>query len=150
AGGHPVVVMAPEACTELLLRHGGPEQLAFLNPLELREVETVDVAIHVLAPQNTRVLSGVEPARPAARSQARRPLMDLFLHRTADQALRWVVTQLPCQAAAQDAGMSLAEYEDFVYRACLLHHDDPAAAWRARAAWQARLVEALRPVRELR
>ena len=46
--------------------------------------------------------------------------------------------------------MSLAEYEDFVYRACLLHHDDPAAAWRALAERQARLVEVLRPVRELR
>ena len=35
----------------------------------------------------------------------------------------------PTNAAAQDADMSLAEYEDFVYRAGLLDHDDPVAEW---------------------
>ena len=100
AGGHPIVVMAPEVCTELLLRHGSPEQIAFLNPLELCEVEAPDVAVNVLAPRNARALVGVEPARLAERNQALRPLLDRFLRRAADGALRWVVTQLPCRAAA--------------------------------------------------
>src|SRR5207253_8627671 len=41
AGGHPLVLMAPEACTELLYRHGKREQLVYLNPFEVREVECV-------------------------------------------------------------------------------------------------------------
>src|SRR5262249_33708637 len=110
AGAHPFVVMAPEACTEILYRHGSDEQLAFLNPLDVKEVDVVDVAIHVLAEENTRALTEVDPARQARRSKARRPVMDRFLQRAAEGALRWVVTQLPCQASAQDADMSLAEY----------------------------------------
>src|SRR5262245_50578303 len=71
-GGHPVVLMAPEACTELLCRYGGPEQVAFSNPFELREAEAVDVAIHVLASENTRALTNTDPAKQALRSQGRR------------------------------------------------------------------------------
>jgi aminopeptidase len=150
AGGNPVVVLVPAACAELLYQHGSPEQLAFVNPLELREVETVDVTIHVLATENTRALTRVDPAKQAHRSKARRPLLDLFLRRAANKSLRWVVTQFPCQAAAQDADMSLAEYEEFVFAGGMLDRADPAAAWRALSERQARLVNFLQGVRELR
>src|SRR5947209_13266482 len=76
AGGHPTVTMAPEACARILLREGSSEQLSFLNPLDLREVEAVDVAIHVLATENTRALTNMDPSRQALRSKARRPVMD--------------------------------------------------------------------------
>jgi aminopeptidase len=150
AGGHPVVVMSPEACTEMLYRHASPEQLAFVNPLEAREVEAVDVTIHVLAPENTRALTGTDPAQQAVHKMARRPLMDQFLRRAAEKSLRWVVTQFPCHASAQDADMSLADYEDFVFQAGLLHRPDPEAAWRRLSEQQARLADFLNTVRELR
>jgi aminopeptidase len=150
AGGHPVVLMSPEACAELLYRHGSAEQLAFLNPLERREVEAVDVAIHVAATANTRALSNIDPEKQAVRNRARQPLLDLFLRRAADRSLRWVVAQLPCQAAAQDADMSLADYEDFVFTAGLLRQDDPLAAWRCLSERQARLAAFLAGVGELR
>src|SRR5262245_41669892 len=71
AGGHPAVHLTSEGCARILLQEGGPEQLSFLNPLDLREVETVDVAIHVLASENTRALSNIDPTRQALRSKAR-------------------------------------------------------------------------------
>jgi aminopeptidase len=37
--------------------------------------------------------------------------------------LKWVGCQFPTAALAQDAGMSLAEFEDFLYGACLLDWD---------------------------
>jgi aminopeptidase len=150
AGGHPMVVMTPEACTEVLYREGNPDQLAFLSPLETREVETADVAIHVLAASNTRALANIDPGKQAHRSRARRPLMDLFLRRAARKELRWVATQFPCHAAAQDADLSLADYEDFVFRAGMLDRPDPAAAWRCMSARQAQVAAYLRGVRELR
>jgi aminopeptidase len=55
--------------------------------------------------------------------------------------LRWTLTQFPCAAAAQDAGMSLTEYEDFVYGACMLDSKDPVAHWKNVAKEQDRLVE---------
>jgi aminopeptidase len=150
AGGHPFVRMMPEACLEVLYRHGSAEQVAYVNPLEEREVEVADVLIHARATQNTRALTGIDPARQALRSQAWQSLMNRFLRRAADKSLRWVATQFPCQAAAQDADMSLADYESLVYAAGMLEHPDPAAAWRAVAERQAHLVQALHEVRELR
>lgn len=150
AGGYPFVLMTPEACTELLYRHGNADQIACLNPFEVREVETVDVAIHILAPENTHALTNINPAEQARRSQARWPIMELFLRRASEKSLRWVATQFPCQAAAQDAHLSLREYEDFVFDACLLDRSVPALAWQALSERQARLVDSLRRVRELR
>jgi aminopeptidase len=45
--------------------------------------------------------------------------------------MNWCVTAFPCNAFAQDADMSLADYEDFVYRAGWMHLADPVAAWRS-------------------
>ena len=51
-----------------------------------------------------------------------------------------VGTQYPSQGAAQDAEMSLREYEDFVFGAGLLDHPDPVAAWKQISERQKRLV----------
>jgi aminopeptidase len=150
AGGHPLVVMTPEECTEILLRQGSDEQVASLNPLEVREVEMVNAAIHVLATENARALTEIDPARQTLRSQARRPLMDLFLARSARKELRWVATQFPCPAAAQEADMSLTGYEEFVYAAGMLDRPDPSAAWRRLSEQQQRVVDFLGRIRELR
>src|SRR5437763_6776006 len=130
AGGHPFVSMAPEVCTRIMLQEGTPEQLSFLNPLDVREVEAVDVAIHVLATENTRALTNVDPSKQALRSKTRQGVMEIFLRRAAQKSLRWVATQFPCQAAAQEAEMALGDYENFVFAAGMLAHPEPAAAWR--------------------
>jgi aminopeptidase len=150
AGGHPIVHLAPEACLEILLRSGHTEQLAFQNPLELHEIESVDVSIHVLGTENSRALTNVDPARQALRSTARKAFMDTFLRRAADKSLRWVATQFPCQAAAQEAEMSLAGYEEFVFGAGMLDRAEPAAAWRTLSLRQARVVDFLQKVGQLR
>ena len=150
AGGHPAVYLAPEACARILLQEGSPEQLSFLNPLDVREVEAVDVAIHVLASENTRALTNIDPSKQALRSKARRPAMDIFLRRSAEHQLRWVATPFPCQAAAQEAEMALDEYENFVFGAGMLDRPDPAVAWRTLSQRQAGVVSFLQSIRKLR
>ena len=46
------------------------------------------------------------------------------LGRAASEELRWCGTQYPTQAEAQDADMSLSEYEDFVFGAGMLDRDN--------------------------
>src|SRR5579884_3858998 len=75
AGGHPLVLMTPEACTEELYRHGSAEQLSFVNPLDLQEVALVDATVHIGATLNTRALTNIPPQKQALRSQARKGLM---------------------------------------------------------------------------
>lgn len=150
AGGRPFWRPASHALDEILLEHGSDEQIAFLNPLRVDYVEKVDVNIGLWAETNTRAASRVDPARAAAARQTYRPVMKRFLERVADGSLRWVGTLMPTQASAQDAEMSLAQYERFVFGAGMLDADDPVAAWGTLREAQARACEFLQPKRELR
>jgi len=143
AGGHPAVRMVPEAVNELFLKDASDAQLRYLNPINLFEYEKIDCSIGIWAEENTKALTNCDPKKIGAAQAARKPLMDIFMKRAAEGALKWVGTQFPCQAAAQDAEMSLAEYEDFVFRAGKLHEADPVASWKRLSERQKRLIDFL-------
>jgi aminopeptidase len=149
-GGYPRVALLPEECDEILLTEGSDELLAFEDPIRQFEVENIDVSIGIWGGDNTKALSGVDPARQAIVSQARKKYFDTFLGRFAAGELRWTGTQYPCESAAQDAEMSLRQYADFVFRAGLLHYDDPAAAWQQVSERQQRVVDYLNTKKEIR
>jgi len=66
-----------------------------------------------------------------------------------DGSLRWCGTQFPTYADAQEASMSLNEYEDFVYGAGLLDMEDPVSEWKKISAYQDRWVKYLNTKKEL-
>lgn len=131
AGGHPQLRLDLEGASELLLGDGTDAQLDWVSPQRRAEVERADVRIAIEADVNTRANSTVDPERQARAERAREPLRRIHFARAEAGELRSVVTLFPTSAAAQDADMSLAEYEDFVYDAGLLDRDDPAAEWEA-------------------
>ena len=45
------------------------------------------------------------------------------------ESLKWNICQYPTLADAQEASMSLEEYEEFVFQACHLDKDDPVKYW---------------------
>ncbi|MBL8799367.1 MAG: aminopeptidase [Planctomycetia bacterium] len=150
AGGHPLLLLRPEACDDLLQRAGNPAQLAFVDPLQAREVEVADVAIHVLPSSNPEESSAPDPARAALFQRARRPLFERFLARAAERSLRWLATLSPGHEAARAAGLTLAQFETLFARATFLDQPDPRAAWRKQGELQQRLIERLQQCRELR
>ena len=150
AGGHSFIRMAPEEAKELFLKKASEEQLKFCSPIDLYEYEKVDVSIGIWSEQNTRALTGVDPTRMGLVQAARRPLMDLSLTRAAEGKLKWVGTQFPTQASAQDAEMSLSEYEDFVFSAGFIDQPDPVAQWKKISVAQQRLVDYLNGKRHYR
>jgi aminopeptidase len=150
AGGHPIVDMIPDECAEIKLAEASEDQLRCEDPIALHVVEKIDVLISLWGQDNTKALSGTDPKRQAMASQARKKYFHRFLERAAAGQLRWSGTQYPCHAAAQDAQMSLAAYERFVYEAGLLHLDDPAAAWGQISRRQQKVVDYLNGVREVR
>jgi aminopeptidase len=151
AGGNPRLRTAPLPGEEdALLRAGTDAQLDWVNPVELEEFDLVDVRIGVLAPTNTRSLTGADPARQARRRRAREPLLRRLMELAAAGELRWVTTLYPTHAAAQDAQMSLPDYEDFVFRAGFLDRDDPVAEWKLLGERLAALGSWLGGKRELR
>jgi aminopeptidase len=143
AGGHPLLRMNPEELGEIFLKHASDEQLKYVSPLQMREYETIDCSIGIWAEENTKSLSNVDPKRIGMSQAARKPLMAVFMKRAAEKQLRWTGTQFPTQGAAQDAEMSLEEYEDFVFTAGKLNHADPAAEWRKASERQQRLADFL-------
>ena len=150
AGGYPHIALRPDACPEILLREGADDQLLFADPISQYAIENVDVRISYWGSSNTKALTKFDPRRQSLLSQARRKFMSTFMDRASKKELRWVGTQFPCASSAQDAEMSLTQYEDFVFRAGLLHLDDPAKAWREISERQQRLVDFLNSKNELR
>ena len=150
AGGHPHLRVRFEEEAEALLKTGSDEQLEWMNPATLEDVERADVRIWIEADTNTRSLSGVDPARQARFARAREAMRDRYFERTASGELRSVVTLFPTRAAAQDAEMSLAQYEDFVYRAGFLDRAEPVKEWEALGGTLRRLSDWLDARRELR
>lgn len=143
AGGHPIPRMTLDAFGEILVREGSEAQLKYLFPLALEEIKTIDATINVWAESNTRGMTGADPKRLALSASARKPVMEVFMNRAAAGQLKWVGTQFPTAACAQDADMSVSEYEEFVFTAGLLHEADPVAAWKRVSERQQRLTDYL-------
>ena len=150
AGAHAYASIGLPGLLESLLRHGSDEQLSFVSPLQWEEIEGLDALVTIWSEVNTRALSRIQPDRHAAYIAAQRELSKRGWERIAAGDLRWCGTLQPVDAYAQDAEMSIEEYEDFVFAACHVHEHDPAAHWRSVSAeLEARAAE-LAAVRELR
>lgn len=135
---------------EILLKEGSDEQLSFVSDLARQEVEYIDASLAVWSEANTKQLSNVDPARMALQRKAQQPLGKRFLERFTQGNLRWCGTLFPTEAHAQDANMSLSEYEDFVYGAGLLNEPDPIAAWQRVHTEQQRITDFLNGVQHIR
>jgi aminopeptidase len=144
AGGHPLTQVSLPGTRELLFRYASDEQLAHVpEPLKLVS-ETYDANIGIRGAENTKALSNIDPAKMVLRSRAHTELMQTFMRRSASGEFRWVSTLFPTNAYAQDAEMSLSEYEDFVYGACMPDMDDPVGYWHRLSAWQQKIVDWLK------
>jgi aminopeptidase len=144
AGGHPLVMVGFSDEEELLFRYASDEQLQYVpEPVRL-VTETYDVRISIIGEENTKALSSVDPAKQVLRAKSRTELMKISMQRSAAGELRWTLAMFPTNACAQDAEMSLSEYEDFVYSACLPDMDDPVGYWQRFSAWQQKIVDWLK------
>ena len=141
AGGHAVFNVTPENAMASFFELASDEQLDWVAPPARWAVEEADVRIALMADTNTRALSQVDPARQTRAQKARRPLMETSMARAARGEHRWALTQFPTQAYASEAGMSLARYEDFFYKACLVDEPDPVTAWGQQSDEVQRLAE---------
>jgi aminopeptidase len=117
-----------------------PEELvAELPPIERHLAEETEALIAIDAPENTREEAEIPAPRLGLVQEAWRPLLD----RVTAHDLPWVLCQYPTPALAQDAGMGLAAFEDFLYRACLID-------WATEAARMQAIATRLQAAQELR
>jgi aminopeptidase len=141
AGGNPIVNVSLDGQAATYYKHAGDDQLDWISPVAEWMVDNVDVRIAVGASTNTRELSAVAPELQTRRQAATGELMARAMARSASGDFRWCYTLYPTSAYASEAEMSLADYEDFYYGACLATDGDPLTAWKRASAETERLAE---------
>ena len=151
AGGLPELLVSLEGLEELYYGIATEAQLdAAPSPILMSSIRDYQCNLTIQANYNTRSLSGVDPERIARRNRGHAEFQRLRFSRIGTGALRWCGTQFPAAADAQEASMSLADYEEFVFAACLLGEEDPVAAWRRVHAEQERIVGRLDAMSDFR
>jgi aminopeptidase len=141
AGANPILNVALEGQSAAYFKHAGDAQLRWISPVAEWMVESADVRIAIGASTNTRELSAVPPERQTMRQTATGDLMARAMDRSAAGDFRWCYTLYPTSAYASEAEMSLADYEDFYFGACLATADgDPLTAWGKASAETKRLA----------
>lgn len=102
-------------------------QLGYFPDHKLEFMRKVDVYIGIAAVENAMELANANQANISKYDKTMHPILDERVRNT-----RWVICRFPTYGAAQDAKMSLEEYEDFLFSACNID-------WAAESAKQEKL-----------
>ena len=142
-GAHPMIRLGLEYFPEIFYQYAQPHQLDYVSPFDKFELKNVDARLSIISPENTRFMTHIDPKKQAQRSKAQLPIHDIFLKRAAAKELRWCVTQFPTNASAQDADMSLHDYEQFIFKAAHIEEENPIGYWESIKDRQQRLLDVL-------
>jgi aminopeptidase len=119
------------------------EQLQAISPLYETALLEFDGYLYIRAPFNLREDARRDARKSGIRGEILSRISEIYAQRTATRQLKRTLCQYPTDAAAQEAGMSLSEYEQFVFNACKLFEPDPQAAWLQVRHEQQRIVDFL-------
>ncbi len=117
AGGHPILRVNLPGLTPFFYKHAKehqinkfPEHFDFL-------VKKSQKYIGIHTENNTRELTDINPKKITSRQKITHPISDYIVNQK--DKIRRCTVGFPCLALAQEAEMSLTEYENFVFSACL-------------------------------
>jgi aminopeptidase len=152
AGGNAFLRADLPGAQEIFYEVAQGDQLDFVSPVDRASVEPgqFDAYIRIGAETNTRRLSSVDPAKIQRQQSAMSPILAQRMSRSAEGNYNWCVTLFPTDAYAMDADMSLAEYTEFVFDACLVNDPDPVARWKDIGANQQRYIDFLQDKKMLK
>ena len=138
-GGLPGVLVNLPRTEEILYRVANDDQLRWPGFFLERGVAYFDHIITIQSPENTKNAASTDPRKQATMAEGRRELMGKYIDKMSLPERSVTVTLHPTPALAQDASMSLLDYEQFVYDALLVHDPDPVARWQELSARQTRI-----------
>ena len=150
-GALPYTRIVPSGLDEIELQEASEEQLAHISELERLASDRLDAWTSLWGTVNTRSLTRADPERRRLQLATHYRMVNRRWERISTGDLAWCGTLYPSQGHAQDAEMSLAEFEDFVHGACHTHEgDDPIAHWQSVSAVLTARAREFEDVRELR
>lgn len=116
-GGHPILRLTLPGLTYCFYKHAQKHQIEkFPDDFEYT-VKNSHKYIGIDTESNTRELTSCYPDKIASRSKIMYPIREHIIN--SKPLMHRVTVGFPCQALAQEAEMSLNEYENFVFNACL-------------------------------
>jgi aminopeptidase len=140
AGGYVTNNLSLQGGEELFHKYASDDQLDYVSPVRKLITETFDAMLVIGAEYNTRSLSAIDPLRLSRSRKATTELTKIFLDRSANLELRWCYTEFPTYASAQEADMSLNDYQEFVYEAGYLNELDPVSLWKEEGKTQRQII----------
>ncbi len=149
-GGFPVLRVSIDGMQDSYFKYASDEQLNYVDPFSLAEYKEAKKIISIGAPYNLKGMARVDSEKLARRSAATKELSDILLKRSADGELDWVICDFPTNALAQEAKMSLDQYQEFLINSCYLNLDDPVAKWKEIGKKQDKLIEYLNKTTKIR
>jgi aminopeptidase len=109
---YPIVHAGVQGFTYTYYKNASQEQLARFPKLAMIEAKMAHGSINVGAAYNTKELTRINPKKIAIRRKITKRIHDEYIKKD-----NWVICEFPTNSLAQDAEMSLEEFEDFVYTA---------------------------------
>ena len=143
---HPMIAlpgMMPFSQDELYLTYAKDTQLDFVPTFYKTAYDQFEGRIRIHSATNTRGTTNIDPEKSQRRGKALSPITEAQMRRGAEGKFKWVTTLYPTDGYAQDAGMSLKEYEDFVFGAVHAYEEDPIAYWNSTATAQQQAIDFL-------
>lgn len=143
---HPMIGfpgMVPFVQDDMYLTYASDTQLDFIPTFYKIAYDQFESRIRIHSATNTRATSSLDPVKSQRRGKAISAITASQMRRGGEGVFKWVTTLFPTDGYAQDAGMSLKDYEDFVFNAVHAHEEDPIAYWNSTAAGQQKAIDFL-------
>jgi len=118
---YPILNVSLPNLAPFYYKHATDEQLKHFPKTWDYTIRHTQKYIGIDTDYNTRELSSADPKKIALRGKVTHPITEYVCNQR-DKIWRCTVGY-PCVSIAQDAGMSLSEFEDFVFGACLQDWD---------------------------
>ncbi|MEK7880352.1 MAG: aminopeptidase [Deltaproteobacteria bacterium] len=112
AGGHPLLSVGFEETQNIFYDNASEDQLINFPKTKFYEAKNIDCVVNIRAPLNKKSLSNADSRKISQRSIALKAIQETIVNEK-----RWILCNFPTQALAQEADMSLVEYEGFLYNA---------------------------------
>lgn len=143
AGGVPVVDIEIQDFDNAWIKEAGLEQLTWVNPMKKYWNENFDCFLYIRAPFDHRDKIEVPIEKRNTHNEAYKEIRQTYMRRTGDRSMRRSLCQFPTTFSASEAGMTLEQYEKFVFDACNLFDENPVESWRAFGRNQQKVVDFL-------
>lgn len=137
-GAYPLTHISLPGSDFIYFKYAKRKQLTNFPELTMHEIKNTQARIIIVDDINTKELASIDPKKQALRARITRPISDYIMNK-----IRWSVTLFPTYGLAQEAGMSLREFEDFVFSAFFADKRDPIKEWQKVSERQQELVNIL-------